>query len=242
MDRPWQAIFLDLGGVVLDLASVHRARARFLERLDETFGVVVSDPSATWERVLGAYFREREGSTFRSARDGYERAVNAVVGEELERSVWWSTFVDIAGETLAPVGGAVETVRALDDDGYYLGLVSDIDTWEAEFLLHRFGLRGCFDDLTTSEEVGWTKPAPEIFEAALRKAGVDPGESLYVGDRHEHDMVGGKRAGLRTVAFGDDAADGIAPTEEGWAVEDDVVDFVIEDIRTLRVVAGVEAD
>ncbi|MFB6172907.1 MAG: HAD family hydrolase [Haloarculaceae archaeon] len=240
MDRRWEAVFLDLGGVVLDLASVQRARRLFLDRLDAAFDVPTAKPDETWKRVLGEYFREREGTTFRPAREGYALAVNEILDEDVDAGSWWPLFVETAGEALAPVENAPETIRNLDEAGYYLALVSDIDAWEAEYILQLFDVRGCFDDVTTSEEVGWTKPAPEIFETAIRKAGVDPGQSLYVGDRYENDMTGGKRAGFQTVAFGSDAASGAsAPGSEG-TVDDSVVDFVVDDIRDLLSIADVD--
>lgn len=241
MDRRWEAVFFDLGGVVLDLTSVARARELFLKRLEATFGVAVADPNETWERVLGEYFGDREGSTFRSARKGYERTVNEILGEEVDATSWWPLFVETASEVFAPVDGAPETIHTLDDAGYYLGLISDIDAWEAEYILRLFDVRGCFDDVTTSEAAGWTKPAPEIFETAIRKAEVDPRQSLYVGDRYEHDMVGGKRAGFRTVAFRLTADDGTQSQESGFSVDDPVIDFVIDDIRALLSIVGIDA-
>lgn len=241
MARRYDAVFLDLGGVVLDLASVDRARELFIDRLGERYEFAVADPNQTWKRVLGDYFREREGSVFRPAREGYERAVAELLADEVEDTAWWPLFVETAAEAFSPVDGAPETVRALDDAGYYVNLISDIDAWEAEYILRLFDLRDCFDHVTTSEEVGATKPAADIFEAAIEKAGVDPESSLYVGDRYTHDMVGGKRAGFRTVAFGGDAVDEAPTPDAGFAVDDPSVDFVIDDIRDLLSVAGVDA-
>ena len=58
-----------------------------------------------------------------------------------------------------------------------------------------------FDRIITSEAAGVKKPAPEIFEYALRKAGARPEESLMVGDDYEVDVVGAGNAGMDQVLF-----------------------------------------
>lgn len=43
------------------------------------------------------------------------------------------------------------------------------------------------------------KPQPGIFETALKRLNTAPGDTAMVGDRLETDVVGGARAGLRTI-------------------------------------------
>ncbi|MFU8869843.1 HAD family hydrolase, partial [Natronococcus sp.] len=90
----------------------------------------------------------------------------------------------------------------------HVGVVSDVDDEEGKWMLERFGVREAFDSITTSEEVGRTKPDPAMFETALEKAGVEPARSLMIGDRYDHDVRGADEAGLHGVAFG--AEDGPA--------------------------------
>jgi putative hydrolase of the HAD superfamily len=151
----------------------------------------------------------------------------------MSESEWLDLFVAATTERLRPVAGAVETVERLDEADYYLGVVSDIDSREAERILESFGLHDRFADVTTSEAVGRTKPDPAMFETALAAAGVDAGDCLYVGDRYHNDMRGGARAGLTTVAMGADAA-----REDGAHDPDGVVDHVVEEPRELLDLLG----
>jgi putative hydrolase of the HAD superfamily len=50
-----------------------------------------------------------------------------------------------------------------------------------------------------SEEVGFEKPDPKIFEVALKELGVKPGEAVYVGDTPETDVLGANASGLVSV-------------------------------------------
>jgi putative hydrolase of the HAD superfamily len=60
------------------------------------------------------------------------------------------------------------------------------------------GLGMFFDAAVVSGEIGTGKPAPEIFHHLLEQLGVAPGEALMVGNSLSRDIIGGKRAGLRT--------------------------------------------
>jgi HAD superfamily hydrolase (TIGR01509 family) len=53
--------------------------------------------------------------------------------------------------------------------------------------------------VTLSGVVGYEKPDPRIFAAALAEAGVRPDEAVFVGDRLEVDVTGAKAARMRTV-------------------------------------------
>ncbi len=99
---------------------------------------------------------------------------------------------------LKPFPGVVPTLIKLKQR-YRLGVISNglaVKQWEKliNLSLHHF-----FDVVVTSEEVGYEKPATEIFEAAMQKLGVAGEECVMVGDRLDTDVLGGKLAGMRTV-------------------------------------------
>ena len=58
---------------------------------------------------------------------------------------------------------------------------------------------GTIDGVVNSSSVENAKPAPDIFEEALRQAGVSPEETVAVGDA-VWDVESAKGAGIRTVA------------------------------------------
>jgi len=65
--------------------------------------------------------------------------------------------------------------------------------------LESIGIRHLFDHVVTAEQVGVAKPARQIFDIAIDKAGVSSKEVLHVGDHPETDVDGGRQAGLRTA-------------------------------------------
>ncbi|WP_049904522.1 HAD family hydrolase [Natrialba asiatica] len=206
----WQAVFWDIGGVILELESVRAAHATVIEEFVERNELDVSTVEAveTWRSAVGEFFRERDGTEFRAARDGYAKGFEAVAGESLATGEWRPAFEETVQSAIEPVPGAVDAIERLAGRDLHVGVISDVDDDAGREMLARFGVRKRFDSITTSEEVGRTKPDPEIFETALEKAGVEPTRSLMIGDRYEHDVKGADEVGMYGVAFG--AADGPA--------------------------------
>ncbi|MBI4590592.1 MAG: HAD family hydrolase [Candidatus Rokubacteria bacterium] len=80
---------------------------------------------------------------------------------------------------------------------YRLGIVSNFDyAPTAHGILDREGVAGLFQAVVISAEVGWRKPNPIIFEAALRHLSVAPREALFIGDRPDIDVLGAKGVGM----------------------------------------------
>ena len=57
-------------------------------------------------------------------------------------------------------------------------------------------MAGCFEEVFISSRVGHAKPEREIFETALRRHNLSPGEAMHVGDSQENDLYGAIKAGL----------------------------------------------
>lgn len=198
-----EAVFWDVGGVLLDTDSVRAGHEAFVDWLVAAHDLGSPDAVlSTWRRAVGDYFRERDGTEFRPARDAYHRAVEAVVGRPVPRSDWQPRFRGSMADHVRPNAGATTVVERLAATGRHQGIVSDADTAECRFILEQLGVSTFVDAVTTSEDVGRTKPDPAVFETALERAGVDASRALMVGDRYEHDMAGAARLGIRTVAFG----------------------------------------
>jgi len=241
----WDAVFFDLGGVVVGLPSIRSGYVDYLETFAEERGLDPEWATDAWRERLGDHFNSAEGREYRSAMEGYRKAFQSIVDGELDESEWRPDFERALQEAREPEPNVVKTIRALDQAGLYLGVISDIDTAEAHRLLEDLGVDGAFDGVTTSEEIGYKKPDQRMFVDALSQAdrhGVDPGRSLMIGDRYEHDMRGGTEAGLWTAAYGGTAAEeGSATHNDGYRVDDECVDFVVEDLAEVLAVVGVDS-
>lgn len=99
------------------------------------------------------------------------------------------------------VTNAAETVRQIKAHGYKVGLLSNTMFRGAAHKadLARFGLLDQFDKLLFSGDVGKWKPNADPFYQLLAELAVDPNTAVYVGDDPASDVVGGHRAGMKTV-------------------------------------------
>ena len=201
-----EAVFWDIGGVIVRLESIQSGHRDFVESLLDAYQSPLPPAEAldTWRSVLGEYFRGGDGNEYLTAREGYRRATDAILTGDADETDWERRFQRIHDEHASANPDAVETIERLAETDRHVGVISDVDHEEGKRLLETFGVGRHFDSFTTSEEVGLKKPDPEIFETALEKAGVDGPESVMIGDRYANDMEGAKAVGMTTIAYGAD--------------------------------------
>ncbi len=56
-----------------------------------------------------------------------------------------------------------------------------------------------FDFAFLAEDIGASKPHPDMFQAALKQAGVAAEDIIHVGDDPEHDILGARNMGMHTI-------------------------------------------
>ncbi|GBC81640.1 Phosphoglycolate phosphatase, chromosomal [bacterium HR10] len=134
---------------------------------------------------------------------------------------WWWRFVQLALEEVGVHGRAErvaqhlweeyrsgrwlrlfpDTIEALErfrTAGCRLGVLSNWDD-TLELFLAQLGIRGYFECVVSSYQVGVEKPDPEIFAYALRLVGVEAARAWHVGDDVVFDYLGALAAGVRPV-------------------------------------------
>ncbi len=97
--------------------------------------------------------------------------------------------------------GAIDVLRALRQDGWRVGVVSNtVGEPGAAFrpIAERLGLDAVIETWVFSDEHPWTKPHPAIFQEALRRLATGPESAVHVGDSW-FDIAGAQQAGLRAA-------------------------------------------
>lgn len=103
-------------------------------------------------------------------------------------------------EQVRPFPGARDLLVRAKEDGLALALATSASAAELE---HYRGLLDAADliDFTTSkDDVETSKPAPDIFQAALAKTGVAASQALVIGDT-PYDVIAASGCGVRTLAL-----------------------------------------
>lgn len=97
--------------------------------------------------------------------------------------------------------GAPEILKAIKDAGLTIGLVSNT-IFPVKYHLGemtQFGLLKYFDFTIFSCAVKTRKPGSKIFQMALEMAKSEPGQTVFIGDRFDADIIGAKNSGMAAV-------------------------------------------
>lgn len=131
-------------------------------------------------------------------------------------------------EELAPFPDAVRLLDALARERLVRGVISNGFTVKQAEKLVRLGLHEKFSPgaFFVSEEMGVAKPQPRVFSLACEALGLDPRESLYVGDDPSKDVDPAHEAGLWTCL-----RRGVGKHAEAAARH--AADFEVEDLEAL---------
>jgi putative hydrolase of the HAD superfamily len=127
-------------------------------------------------------------------------ALEPVTLDELEHA--YAT----AAVTILPavVTGAQEVLSIVKKRGFRTGLISNTGRtpgYALREILKELELAPSLDAMVFSDEHGFCKPRPSIFEQLRGLLDVDYNEMLFVGDNLFVDILGAKRCGMRAVHF-----------------------------------------
>jgi putative hydrolase of the HAD superfamily len=199
-----RAIFFDAAGTLIRLprgAACHYVEVAARHGTDIPLEAMAAAFRAAWEEISAP----PEIRTPRPDDDrgwwrdlvGHVLDRCAVPPSALDRDAYfaelYSEFVRPGVWAVYPEAQAVLTCLA---GRFQLGIISNFDG-RLRTVLAELGLAPFFQHVIISSEVGADKPAPWIFEEALRRAGVRAAEAWHVGDEPECDWEGGARAGLQ---------------------------------------------
>lgn len=116
-----------------------------------------------------------------------------------------------------PLPGAKDLIESLCERGYEVWLVTSAADEELDLHKERLEPEGKIAGIVNSDQVENPKPASDIFELTLQKAGADPGDAVSVGDS-VWDIESGKGAGVRSVAVLSGGAFSKEELEEAGAI------------------------
>jgi HAD superfamily hydrolase (TIGR01509 family) len=101
---------------------------------------------------------------------------------------------------LRPLPGAVALLRACKARGLTVVLASSAGEAESGVLRAVLDAEDAIDDATFSGDVERTKPAPDLVQVALAKAGGPAGEAVFVGDT-VWDVQASQKAGVPCIGL-----------------------------------------
>jgi HAD superfamily hydrolase (TIGR01509 family) len=101
-------------------------------------------------------------------------------------------------ERMRRFAGSQELLRALAERGLQVVLATSAPQEEFDMIIEVLDPGDSVSEATTSEDVGTAKPAPDVVQVALEKAGVSAEDAVMVGDA-AWDAESCVRAGVRCI-------------------------------------------
>lgn len=108
----------------------------------------------------------------------------------------YQEFVTIWSDIFSEKADVCEFAACLKKD-YRLVLMSNVNALQFEHISRNFPIIAHMDALVLSYEVGAMKPAPQIYQAAIKAARTSPDRIIYTDDRPEL-IEGGIKAGIKS--------------------------------------------
>ncbi len=210
-----QAVIFDLGGTLIEYAGPYAVWPDL-----ETPGLKAAYISFQEKGIALPSFEQFSNSGFALLPQRWQMATKGernlrlvdFLAEILEthhvdvvNQVWLAEaaalYQDAICAQAVPLEGAQETLDFVKRQGYQIGLLSNTMFSGSAHIadLKRFSLDSYFDAMLFSADAGKWKPSAEPYLDLLNQLDAAPENGVFVGDDPANDMVGGQRAGLRTI-------------------------------------------
>jgi HAD superfamily hydrolase (TIGR01509 family) len=99
-----------------------------------------------------------------------------------------------------PFSCGPELLSRVHEKGMKVAVASSAKKDELETYLEIARITKLVDVATSSEDVTQSKPAPDIFQVALEKLGIDAHDAVVIGDT-PYDAEAAGKAGVATIGF-----------------------------------------
>ena len=112
---------------------------------------------------------------------------------------WFDRYFDHYVNAWVLHDDALACLDALGERGIRLGIITNGDAVFQGNKIAKLGITERFEHIVASGDLGFAKPDRRIFHYACELFGVEPAQSVYVGDRLETDAIGAADADLMGV-------------------------------------------
>ncbi|PIV24548.1 MAG: hypothetical protein COS40_01825 [Deltaproteobacteria bacterium CG03_land_8_20_14_0_80_45_14] len=173
-----EVILFDLGNVILPFNHYQIAEklSRFSQKKE------FRDPS----KIFPYLFDFEKGAV-----NGYE--VGRISSSEFFQSLKEFLQLSLSFEEFIPIWNdiflenqEVSEIILSQKGRWKLGLLSNTNPLHFDYILSKFPIVRVFDQWILSHEVGFKKPAVEIYQKAIEWASVEPKKILFIDDMKKH--------------------------------------------------------
>jgi glucose-1-phosphatase len=173
-----EVILYDLGNVILPFNHYQIAEKLSRSAQEKEF----QDP----QRLFSYLFNLQKGvmNRFDVGRVSPQEFFQSIK-ESLGLSLSFAEFIPIWNDIFVEDQKVSQMIHS-QKGRWKLGLLSNTDPLHFNYILSKFPIVRTFDKWILSYEVGFKKPAVEIFQAAIAWASVEPQKILFIDDVKTH--------------------------------------------------------
>jgi HAD superfamily hydrolase (TIGR01509 family) len=186
MNSAYEAVLFDVDGTLVDSNYLHAV--------------------TWWEAFTQAGHDVPMAPIHRSIGKGSDQLLDALLPADRDRDAdqeirtAHSALYSAYWARLRPFDGAPELLRTCKRHGLRVVLASSADDREFAVLRRALNADDAIDDATSSGDVDQSKPAPDLVEVALEKAGVPADRAVFVGDT-VWDVQASQKAGVTCIGL-----------------------------------------
>lgn len=220
-----RAVLFDMDGVLINTEPVHYRmwKETFHNRGLEISYDVYKGSIGTTDAFLLELVRENYGCDFREDKKLLEERMAVE-----ERTAQEERFPEMPG--------VKEMLQRFCEAGFLLAIASSSPLGRIEAAVDYLGVRQYFSLLNSAEDVGRSKPAPDIYLNTAEKLGVKPAECIVLEDS-ENGSIAAVSAGMICVGL-DNPDSGDQNLERAAVIIQSLQEFTPELIRSLAESGG----
>ncbi len=181
------------------------------EALKQRYRALVAEGEARLAAKSGVTYPEiRLEDVFRALIDvGRESQSTRPFGSGSDEECAWIRetalqFRERSRDRLAVYPGAAELLKTLRENGKRVALLSNAQSCFTLPELEQCGLADAFDDIRISSDHGMKKPEPRFLAGLMAAHGMDPGETVLIGNDWRSDMAIAAANGIFAVHVNSD--------------------------------------
>lgn len=190
-----KAVLFDLDNTILDRKKTFLSYCMFFF---EKYSIVNDDTSADltkWIKIL--IDMDNEGEMDKTAFFS-DLLISFPWKQKTSIDELLTEYRMMFAQLAKPMEGALEALLWFKMH-FKTALVTNGETKIQMEKINRLSISHLFDTIVISEQVGYQKPDPRIFNLTLRRLNVSYKEAAYLGDHPLQDMLGAMNVGMRGI-------------------------------------------
>ena len=172
------------------------------------------------EQRLKQFLENKQAAPLANALEEKHRLRELAFSGRLDRQEYYRSVIQLYGisdptlieegikaqaeddATVAIFDGVPETMQRLKHQGYLLGMITDTALPISTKLdwFDQYGFGQIWDVVISSKEIGMRKPAPILYEEAIKQTRLTACETAFIGHK-AYELEGARAVGMKTIAF-----------------------------------------